>query len=121
MALRSAGRRERGSVEGALRQTLDACSGQARARGSHGDHASSGDWPQRPACEAVSSYAITQLIHASRFAQMGATEDPAIRLHAVADDSALAMGACWRESVDGAFEAVEDMSCPPARTSNALP
>jgi len=41
---------------------------------------------------------------------MGATEDPAIRLYAVADDPALAMSACWRESVDGAFEAVEDMS-----------
>ena len=35
----------------------------------------------------------------------------AIRLYAVADDPALAMSACWRESVDGAFEAVEDMCC----------
>ena len=42
---------------------------------------------------------------------MGATENPAIRLYAVTDDAALAMSACWRESVDGAFEAVEDMSC----------
>ena len=42
---------------------------------------------------------------------MGATENPAIRLYTVTDDAALAMSACWRESVDGAFEAVEDMSC----------
>jgi hypothetical protein len=67
--------------------------------------------PQQPACEAVSSYAITQLRHALLLGAMGATEDPAIRLYAVADDPALAMSACWRESVDGAFEAVEDMSC----------
>ena len=67
--------------------------------------------PQRPACEAVSSYAITQLRHALLLGAMGATEDSAIRLYAVADDPALAMSACWRESVDGAFEAVEDMCC----------
>jgi hypothetical protein len=42
---------------------------------------------------------------------MGATEDPAIRLDTVANDPALAMNACWRESVDGAFEAVKDMCC----------
>jgi hypothetical protein len=42
---------------------------------------------------------------------MSATEDPAIRLYAVADDPALAMNARWRESVDGAFEAVKDMRC----------
>jgi hypothetical protein len=67
--------------------------------------------PQRPACEAGSSYAITQLGHALLLGAMGATEDPAIRLYAVADDPALAMSACWRESVDGAFEAIEDMCC----------
>ena len=64
-----------------------------------------------PPGETVSSYAITQLMHALLLGAMGATEDPAIRLYAVADDPALAMGACRRESVDGAFEAVEDMSC----------
>jgi hypothetical protein len=58
---------------------------------------------------AVSSYAIAQIRHALLLGAMGATEDPAIRLYAVADDPALAMSACWRESVDGAFEAVEDM------------
>jgi hypothetical protein len=67
--------------------------------------------PQRPACEAVSSYAITQLRHALLLGAMGATEDPAIRLYAVADDPALAMSACWRESVDGALEAIENV-CP---------
>ena len=67
--------------------------------------------PVPPACEAVTSYAITKLSHALLLGAMGATEDPAIRLYAVADDPALAMGACWRESVDGAFEAVEDMCC----------
>jgi len=78
----------------------------------HGDHASpEGEGPQRPACEAVRSYAITQLRHALLLGTMGATEDPAIRLYAVADDPALAMNACWRESVDGAFEAVKDMCC----------
>ena len=78
----------------------------------HGDHASpEGEGPQRPACEAVRSYAITQLRHALLLGTMGATEDPAIRLYAVADDPALAVNACWRESVDGAFEAVKDMCC----------
>jgi hypothetical protein len=78
----------------------------------HGDHASpESEGPQRPACEAVRSYAITQLRHALLLGTMGATEDPAIRLYAVADDPALAMNACWRESVDGAFEAVKDMCC----------
>ena len=61
--------------------------------------------------QAVSSYAITQLRHALLLGAMGATEDPAIRLDAVADDPALAMNACWRESVDGAFEAVKNMCC----------
>jgi len=40
---------------------------------------------------------------------MGATEDAAIRLYAVADDPASAMSAYWRESLDGAFEAVKDV------------
>jgi hypothetical protein len=40
---------------------------------------------------------------------MGATEDTAIRLSAVADDPASAMSAYWRESLDGAFEAVKDV------------
>ena len=57
------------------------------------------------------SYAITQLRHALLLGAMGATEDPAIRLYPVPDDPALAMSAYWRESVDGAFEAVEDMCC----------
>ena len=40
---------------------------------------------------------------------MGATEDSAIRLYAMPDDAAFAVRTRWCKSVDGAFEAVEDM------------
>jgi hypothetical protein len=63
----------------------------------------------RPPVRTFRSYAITQLGHALLFGAMGATEDTAIRLYAVADDPASAMSARWCESLDGAFEAVEDV------------
>jgi hypothetical protein len=40
---------------------------------------------------------------------MGTAEDAAVCLYAVADDPASAVGARWCKSLDGAFEAVEDV------------
>lgn len=51
---------------------------------------------------------------------MDATENPAAFLHAVADDPAAAARAVWREGVDGAFEAVEDVGFPAHNDLEAL-
>src|SRR4029450_11448136 len=87
------GPREHSAPHRGVRPALGAAHGLAQTSPAHGDHASSGEWagptrPQPPACEAVSSYAITQLRHALLLGAMGATEDPAIRLYAMADDPA---------------------------------
>jgi hypothetical protein len=77
----------------------------------------------RPPVRTFRSYAITQLGHALLFGAMGATEDTAIRLYAVADDPASAMSARWCESLDGAFEAVERrvplLRLPPRTSSSS--
>jgi hypothetical protein len=52
---------------------------------------------------------ITKLGHALLSGARGATEDAAVRLDAMPDHPASAMSAYWRESLDGAFEAVKDV------------
>jgi hypothetical protein len=42
---------------------------------------------------------------------MDAAEDAIVRLQAVPDHSAAAMGACGRQRLDRAFEAIEDVRC----------
>src|SRR5262245_41313317 len=55
----------------------------------------------------ASSGAIPELLHAGDLGAMGAAEDAALLLQAVADDAAAAVGAHRREGLDGALEAVE--------------
>jgi hypothetical protein len=42
---------------------------------------------------------------------MRATVERAVRFDAMSDDLAVTMRACWREQMDGAFEAVEGVRC----------
>src|SRR5262245_23478944 len=60
-----------------------------------------------PAGSDPSRGAILDAFHALLLGAMGAAEDLAVRLDAMADDPAVAVGAMGRHGLDGAFEAVE--------------
>jgi len=66
------------------------------------------------------SGAVDQAVVALLLGAVGAAEDAAVGLDAVADDPAAAVVAGGYDGMDGAFEAVEGVGVPATMTWNAL-